>query len=171
MTNSVQVSRPECSRWNELRVSYQKLGARSREVHNVRVAFVSSLCVPPSRAVSSCIFDTLPQNPYPQVNESLTSKVIGLGFGTDARGDVKWAFCSGYVYCAFPTWCGKVEEDTFQGRWHSKFQPLKHERFACMQLTKTETETAKSSLYSISSGVRAESLTNYLEDNDLFTLE
>jgi len=36
-------------------------------------------------------------------------------------------------------------------------------------LTKTETGTAKRSLYSISSGVHAESLTNYFEVNDLFS--
>jgi hypothetical protein len=39
----------------------------------------------------------------------------------------------------------------------------------CIQLTKTETGTAKISLYSISSCVRAKSLTNYFEVNDLFT--
>jgi hypothetical protein len=38
-----------------------------------------------------------------------------------------------------------------------------------MQLTKTETGTTKISLYSISSCIRAKSLTNYFEINDLFT--
>jgi len=63
--------------------------------------------------------------------------------------------------------CGKVETDTISKTM--TFQPLKQERFTCMQLTKTETRTAKSSLYSISSDVRAESLTNDFEVNDLFT--
>jgi hypothetical protein len=38
--------------------------------------------------------------------------------------------------------CGKVQVDTFSKTM--TFQPLKQERFVCMQLTKTETGTAKS---------------------------
>jgi hypothetical protein len=90
-------------------------------------------------------------------------------FGTDVRGDGvhRLFFTQVTSIIPFRLGCGKVETDTISKTM--TFQPLKQERFTCIQLIKTETGTTKSSLYCISSDVRAESLTNDFEVNDLFT--
>ncbi len=87
------------------------------------------------------------------------------GGGVKIEGGVKLSILYGTSFVSFRPGCCKFQTDTFSET--KTFEPL---RFTCMELTKTETGTAKIWRYSISSCVPAfQILANYFEVNDLFT--